>query len=225
MSFKFQLQGAELVACSTGALWWPEARLLTVADLHLGRAERLARRGGTLLPPYDTMETLARLEAAVLEFDPRTVVCLGDSFDDLAAAHRLEDGIRARLSSLLLGRRWVWVEGNHDPGDPQLGGTHMAELARGPLTFRHIAHRTGGRGEVSGHFHPKMSLTTRAGRITRPCFLRDRERLILPAFGAYTGGLDARDPALTRRLGLGAEAILTGPTPVRVPLGPTQQTA
>ncbi len=212
------LAGAALVACGSGALWWPERRLLCVSDLHLGKSERLARRGGPLLPPYETAETLDRLAAQIARRRPETVVCLGDSFDDDASPGALEAGDRGRLQALMAGRDWIWIAGNHDPAPIVLGGRHLAELATTPLVFRHSASPQGAAGEVSGHYHPKMRLVARGRAVTRPCFLLDDQRLILPAFGAYTGGLFADHPALRAVLGGSARAILTGSGCVAVPL-------
>ncbi|QHQ37219.1 ligase-associated DNA damage response endonuclease PdeM [Algicella marina] len=217
-STSFTLQDARLTARGTGSLWWEDARLLCVSDLHLGKAERMARRGGTLLPPYDTRETLARLNSELTELEPQTVICLGDSFDDGLAAEHLDESDRIQIGTMMAGRRWFWVEGNHDPGDLGLGGTAVDALERGPLTFRHIAQAGAQPGEVSGHYHPKIGVHTRAGRVTRPCFVYDTRRLILPAFGAYTGGLSADDPALNTLFGSDACCILTGRRTSTVPL-------
>ncbi|MEO1550071.1 MAG: ligase-associated DNA damage response endonuclease PdeM [Pseudomonadota bacterium] len=187
--YEFSFHGAQLVARASGTLWWPEARLLAVSDLHLGKSERMARRGGALLPPYESLETLTRLSLDVTELDPKTVVCLGDSFDDLAAERALEEDSRLRLAALMGGRRWIWIEGNHDSGPVLIGGTHMASLERGPLTFRHIANTSADPGEVSGHYHPKHRLVIRGRLISRPAFLIATDKVILPAFGLYTGGL------------------------------------
>lgn len=213
----FTLAGEPLVALPSGALWWPQAGLLAVSDLHLGKAERLARRGGSLLPPYDTAETLSRLEAAVDGTAPRTVVCLGDSFDDDAAARSLPGGAAERLLCLMAGRRWIWVAGNHDPGPADLPGTHLAEVHEGPLTFRHVA-MPGASAEVSGHYHPKLRLALGGRHVTRPCFLIDAARAILPAFGAYTGGLATGAGVLDALMGPDAIAVLTGPRACPVPM-------
>lgn len=209
----FTLADAALSALPSGALHWPDRHLLCVSDLHLGKSERLARRGGALLPPYETRETLSRLDAVIEATQPETVICLGDSFDDLTAAHSLPETERLWLLRLMAGRNWVWIEGNHDAGPVEIGGSHRAEFTLGPLTFRHIADATQS-GEVSGHFHPKLRL----GGQSRPCFLLDSNRLILPAFGAYTGGLRHDDPALAGLMGRGALAILTGSRAVPCPL-------
>lgn len=206
MSYDFTLGGARLNALPSGAAHWAEQRLLCVSDLHFGRSERIARRAGTLLPPYETRASLLRLEADIEATAAKTVVCLGDSFDDLAAAEGLDAEDRLWLIRLMAGREWVWIEGNHDPGPTDLGGTHLAELTRGPLVFRHIGGGTG--FEVSGHYHPKARLAGKAYR----AFLTDGQRLILPAYGTFTGGLWAEDPALQGLMGPRALAILATPS-------------
>ncbi len=211
--FAFSLCGAPLIALPSGALWWSGARLLAVGDLHLGKSERLARRGGAMLPPYEVHETLTRLEADIAATDPGTVLCLGDSFDDLDAAAGLNACAVQELKGLMAGREWIWVAGNHDPGPTDLGGTHLAELHRGALVFRHIA-VPGARGEVSGHYHPKARL----GRVSRPAFLVDSARVILPAYGTYTGGLHSDDRALQGLMGKRALAVLTGKAATPIPM-------
>lgn len=213
MHHAFTLSGETLHALPSGALYWPARRLLCVSDLHLGKSERLARRGGALLPPYETRETLHRLEAEIDRTAPATVICLGDSFDDLAAVRGLEEEARLRLARLMAGRDWTWIEGNHDAGPVEIGGTHRAQMTLGPLTFRHIADPAQ-TGEISGHYHPKARLKG----TTRPCFLLDGDRLILPAFGTYTGGLPTDAAALKGLLRQGALAILTGPRALPMPL-------
>lgn len=209
----FTLAGVPLRAMPSGALHWPDQALLVVSDLHFGKSERLARRGGPLLPPYETRETLARLDADLSATGARRVICLGDSFDDAASAEALGEDEALWLARMMAGRDWTWIAGNHDPAPLTLGGTHRATVTLGPLTFRHIA-EPGAEGEVSGHYHPKASL---AGR-SRPCFLLDRSRLILPAFGAYTGGLRCTDPALADLMQAGAIAILTGTHALALPM-------
>ncbi|WP_116132403.1 ligase-associated DNA damage response endonuclease PdeM [Tropicimonas sp. IMCC34043] len=214
----FRFNGETLHALPSGALYWPAQGLLCVSDLHFGKSGRLARRGAPLLPPFDALDTLARLEAAVQATEPTQVICLGDSFDDLEAAADLAPELRLRLDRAMAGRRWSWIEGNHDPAPTDLPGQHLSELVLGPLSFRHIARPDAAPGEVSGHYHPKAGLGARGGGIRRPCFLTDGIRLILPAFGTYTGGLDCRTPALRALFGPGAVAILTGPTAACIPL-------
>lgn len=213
----FRLAGASLCALSSGALYWPDENLLCVSDLHFGKAERMARRAGAQLPPYEVRDTLDRLAGDLERTGARTVMCLGDSFDDLDAARNLGDAERLALARLQAGRRWVWIEGNHDPGPVDMGGTHRAEFRLAPLVFRHIA-RTGASGEVSGHYHPKARVRTRLRTISRPAFLADRNRVILPAYGTYTGGLRSDDAALSSLMLPDALAILTGPTPRALPM-------
>lgn len=213
MHHAFTLSGETLHALPSGALYWPAQRLLCVSDLHLGKSERLARRGGALLPPYETRETLDRLESEIDRTAPATVICLGDSFDDLAAVQGLEEEARLRLARLMAGRNWTWIEGNHDAGPVEIGGTHRAQMTLGPLTFRHIADPAE-KAEVSGHYHPKA----RIRGIARPCFLLDAARLVLPAYGTYTGGLPTHDRALRGLMQQGAIAILTGSRAMPMPM-------
>ena len=184
-----------------------------MSDLHLGKSLRIARRGGTLLPPYEVADTLALLDAVIEARDPAHVICLGDSFDDLEAAD-LPDRDRLWLTRLMAGRRWTWVEGNHDPGPLGLGGEHRAIVGLDGLTFRHIADPGAVGAEISGHFHPKARV---AGQ-SRPCFLLDGTRLILPAFGTFTGGLACTDPVLVALMAPDARAILTGRAALAVPM-------
>ena len=170
-----------------------------VSDLHLEKGSGFAARGA-LLPPYDTAATLARLSEAIDRLEPHRVICLGDSFHDGGAGARLSAGDADRLAELTAARDWIWITGNHDPEPPaHWGGRVMDELVDGALVFRHEA-RSGAVGELSGHFHPKASVRTRARRVTGRCFVGDGRRLILPAFGAYTGGLDVLDPAISGHL-------------------------
>ncbi|EEE36497.1 metallophosphoesterase [Rhodobacteraceae bacterium KLH11] len=214
---EFTFAGQCLSALGSGALWWPDQKLLCVSDLHLGKSERMARRGGPTLPPYDSRETLTRLATDLSLTDASTVICLGDSFDDLDASAGLATEDKLQITALQAGRRWIWIEGNHDPGPVEMGGAHLFEWVYNGLVFRHIA-QPDGQGEVSGHYHPKVKLTTRAGAISRPAFLLDHTRMILPAYGTYTGGLRSSDAALTRIMAPGARAILTGVHPQLVPM-------
>ena len=214
------LAGANLVPLPSGALWWASEKLLAVSDLHLGRSERAARYGNGLLPPYETRDTLDRLALAVSQTQPRTILSLGDSFDDLEAAGAVQDEVIERLASLAAGRKWIWIAGNHDPGPVDLPGTHLSEHRSGRLIFRHIAdpaHRPGDGGEVSGHYHPKARLWLRGSHIARPCFLSDAARVILPAFGTYTGGLEMTNPAFDELLDPESIAWLTGRQITRLP--------
>ncbi|BBK33076.1 putative phosphoesterase [Stella humosa] len=204
-----ELNGASLLLDPSGALFWREHGLLAVADLHLEKGSAFARRG-TLLPPYDTQATLDELTRAVRRWQPRMVLCLGDSFHDTGGPGRLGAGDRGRLAALTRGRDWVWVAGNHDPVIPEdVGGRVVPEVALGRIIFRHEA-VPGTRGEVSGHFHPKASVATRARRISGRCFVSDGERMVLPAFGAYAGGLDVLDPAIATLMRRRFVAFLLG---------------
>lgn len=211
-AYPFTLADADLIALPSGALHWPAQQALCVSDLHLGKSGRMARRGGSLLPPYEVRATLEKLDADIDRTDPARIICLGDSFDDLAAVGELEDHARLWLARLMAGRDWVWIEGNHDAGPVEIGGTHRADLRLGPLTFRHIA--TPARGEISGHYHPKARL----GGTARPCFLLDADRLILPAYGHYTGGLACEDATLQALMRPQALAVLTGPRAIPMPM-------
>lgn len=206
---EISFQGMTLLPLPSGALFWQAQQVLCVSDLHLGKAERMARRGGTSLPPYETRDTLDRLGADLDRTQARRVICLGDSFDDLTAARSLPEEARLHIARLQAGRDWTWIEGNHDPGPVEFGGTHLFELELGPITFRHIA-QPGAQGEVSGHYHPKAQVRTRARTVSRPAFLWDAARIILPAYGTYTGGLASHSPVFKDLLGPDARAILTG---------------
>jgi len=188
------LAGVELQADVAGAVFWPEQGMLAVADLHLEKGSSFAARG-VLLPPYDTAVTLARLGALIAHYAPRLVIALGDSFHDGRGPSRLADTDRATLKAMQRGRDWVWIAGNHDP-DPadNIGGRFAPEIMLGGLTFRH---EPGGEesGEIAGHLHPVARVARRGRAVSRRCFASDGVRLVMPAFGAYTGGLNVRDRA------------------------------
>ncbi|MDR5654451.1 ligase-associated DNA damage response endonuclease PdeM [Ruixingdingia sedimenti] len=209
----FPFHGEILTARASGALWWAAAGVLVVADLHFGKALRPARRGGALLPPYDMAETLARLDAELDATGARRVIALGDSFDAPGAEAELAEPDRLWLARLMAGRDWIWIAGNHDPGPADVGGSLHGAYRLGPLIFRHIA-EPGAVAEVSGHYHPKARLAAGAA----PCFLIDAARVILPAFGRYTGGLDCRADVLAGLMGPGALAVLTGRRARLVPM-------
>jgi len=191
------LAGETLAPDSSGALFWAAAGTVIVADLHLEKGSSYGAQGFTL-PPYDTAATLAALTAVLKRCRPQRVICLGDSFHDTDAAERIDPADRATLAALVEAYRWYWVAGNHDPHPPELGGRVVEELAIGRLTFRHEAERVTAAGEVSGHYHPKSGYRARGRAVMGRCFVGDGVRLILPAFGAYAGGLDVRDPAIAR---------------------------
>jgi uncharacterized protein len=210
--YPFAFAEQPVVALPTGALHWPDHGLLIVSDLHLGKSERMARRGGALLPPYETRETLTRLSDDLDRTGARSVIALGDSFDDLAAVTSLDETDRLTLTRLMAGREWIWVEGNHDAGSHAFGGSHMAEARLGQVTCRHIASPV--TPEISGHYHPKARIAGTA----RPCFLLDAHRIIMPAYGAYTGGLWTDHPQLSCLMQPAALAILTGSKAIPCPM-------
>jgi DNA ligase-associated metallophosphoesterase len=190
------IAGVTLVADLSGAFFWEVERLLVVSDLHLEKGSSFAARG-VLLPPYDTVATLSRLSAAIARHDPRTVIALGDSFHDRDAHQRLPVPDRKAITALQARRDWIWISGNHDPALPSdLGGVVASEVAIGPIVFRHEP--TGAAGEIAGHLHPKARVTTRGRTMERRCFASDGMRAIMPAFGAYTGGLSIREAAFAK---------------------------
>jgi DNA ligase-associated metallophosphoesterase len=192
---RLRVAGIDLTADCAGALYWREQSLLVVADLHLEKGSSFARRG-ILLPPYDTTETLARLARLIAHHAPRTVVALGDNFHDGDGPARLSAANRTSLAALQRGRDWVWIAGNHDPDPPVgIGGTFATMLSIGPLTFRHEPSRHAPDGEIAGHLHPLARIVQRGRAVSRRCFAADGKRMVMPAFGAYTGGLNVRDRA------------------------------
>ena len=191
----------ELCADCAGALYWPEEGLLAVADLHLEKGSSFARRG-MLLPPYDTTETLARLARLIAHYAPRTVIALGDNFHDRGGHARLSAADRASLTALQRGRDWIWIAGNHDPEPAEgIGGSFGATLTFGKLQFRHEPSRDAPAGEIAGHLHPVARIAQRGRAVSRRCFATDGQSLVMPAFGAYTGGLNVRDRAFARVFG------------------------
>jgi DNA ligase-associated metallophosphoesterase len=193
---KVAIADVMFLADLSGALYWQEQRLLVVSDLHLEKGSSFAARG-VLLPPYDTVATLSRLAAVIARHDPRMVIALGDSFHDRSAHERLSEPDREALTAMQVRRDWIWISGNHDPHLPSdLGGVVANEVAIGPIIFRHEP--TGGSGEIAGHLHPKARVPTRGRSIERRCFVSDGERAVMPAFGAYTGGLSIRDAAFAK---------------------------
>lgn len=196
MDVAFSFAGESLCPQPCGGLFWPAQSALLVADLHFEKASAFARRGW-LLPPYDSAETLATLIGTIEATGARRVICLGDSFHDAGGPERLPAGPRAALRSLTASLDWLWITGNHDDSaGAALGGRVMAEARIGALTLRHEADRFNSAPEVSGHFHPKVAVRIRGRRIVRRCFAVSASKLILPAYGAFAGGLDIGDPAI-----------------------------
>ena len=187
--------GVTLIADAAGALYWPEEKLLVAADLHLEKGSAYAARG-VLLPPYDTAATLARLAHLIGRYAPSLVVALGDSFHDGGGPARMAESCRGALGALQRGRDWVWLAGNHDP-DPvgNIGGRFADMLALGALTFRHEPSADPVEGEIAGHLHPLACIVQRGRALRRRCFAGDGGRMIMPAFGAYTGSLNVLDRA------------------------------
>ena len=205
-----QVNGQVLVPDLSGALWWPAKATLIVADLHFEKGSSFAARG-QFLPPYDTAATLEKLEKVVEEFQPTALIALGDSFHDRAAAERVAPEDRARIRRLTAALDLLWIAGNHDPEPPADWGGHVAtEAVVESLVFRHEAEPGRPDGEISGHFHPKACVRVRNKRVSARCFVTDGRRLILPSFGAYTGGLDVLDPAVSDLFPRGFTAQLLG---------------
>jgi DNA ligase-associated metallophosphoesterase len=190
------VNGEELVLDSSGALWWPRERVLVFADMHFEKGSFYAYTQ-QFLPPYDTRTTLRRAAAAIEAYAPSIAIALGDSFHDREAPNRLDGSERQFLADL--GRRtdWIWISGNHDPALPEwLSGRIADEVAIGALVFRHEPSEFIGRGEIAGHLHPCKTVNRRGKSLRRRCFASDGTRMVLPAFGAYAGGLDVREHAL-----------------------------
>lgn len=209
----FDFAGQELVLTSGRSVYWPRERTLLVADLHLEKASFFAATG-QFLPPYDSRETLERLAREIHLTDARRVITLGDNFHDSAGVDRLDPHAAGMLAALTRATDWVWITGNHDPIlKKKLGGTLATEIELGGVMLRHIARRAEVRPEISGHFHPRLQLNIRRRAIRRPCVVLasggseaesggpiSGRRIILPAFGALTGGMDAGDPAIVKAL-------------------------
>ena len=191
-----EVNGEHLMLDAAGALWWPSESTLVFADLHFEKGSSYAR-SGQLLPPYDTRTTLNRIARLVARHCPSRIIALGDSFHDREAAERLDDHERGVLEAMAKAAEWIWIEGNHDPVPPGwLGGRVASEVAIGDLLFRHEPCTSHIKGEVAGHLHPCKSVTRRGHTLRRRCFASDGRRVVLPAFGAYAGGLDVEDLAL-----------------------------
>lgn len=204
---KVRVAGEACVLRCSGALWLPDHRTLIASDLHLEKGSAFAVRG-QMLPPYDSPATLAKLEAEIEALDPARVVLLGDSFHDSKAIDRLSAEDRERVARLAVGRDWIWLEGNHDlvaleGALDALPGRVVTTMTLGALTLIHEPQPGEAMGEVAGHLHPAARVAAYGRGVRRPCFVTDGQRLLMPAFGAFTGGLDVRDPAVA---GLFAEA-------------------
>ncbi len=209
---RFSFTGIDLIALPQGALYWPAHGALIVADLHFEKASWFAGLG-QMLPPYDSMATLGDLAALVAATQAQALWCLGDSFHDARGCERLPAQAQATLRALTARLDWVWVTGNHDIGARAIlvdhcGGRIVDELIVDGLVMRHEADLRDPRPELSGHYHPKLRLTLRGRRVARRCFVASATKLILPAFGALTGGLDAGHPEIVRAVGRDARALV-----------------
>ena len=206
--------GETFFASAAGALYWPAQQAVLVADLHLEKASWFARLG-QFLPPYDSHATLTALAGEVERTGATRLYCLGDSFHDRFGCDRLPDDSRALLLSLTDRLDWVWIVGNHDPGfADHCGGTIVDEIDAKDMLLRHEASAAESRPELSGHFHPKLRLSINGRRVSRRCFVASEKKLILPAFGALTGGLDVRHPEIVRAIR--GQAVALVPTADRL---------
>ncbi len=207
---QIDVNGEGLVLTPAGAVWWPAERTLVLADIHFEKGSAYAR-GRQFLPPYDTRTALKRIAALMKCFAPARVIALGDSFHDQDGAGRLDDFERESLAQMGRMTEWIWIAGNHDPAPPSwLSGLVAAEISIGALTFRHEPSSAYARGEIAGHLHPCATVTRRGLSIRRRCFVSDGRRLVLPAFGAYAGGLDVREAAIRLLFADRAFAYLLG---------------
>ena len=200
--------GETFHAAADGALHWPRLDALLVADLHLEKASWFARLG-QFLPPYDSQATLAALSELVAATRVTTLYCLGDSFHDRFGCDRLPAAARDMLIGMTSSLDWVWIVGNHDPGfADHCGGRLVEEAEVAGIVLRHEAERNDPRPEISGHFHPKLRLHLRGRNVSRRCFVQSATKLVMPAFGSLTGGLDAHHPEILRSVGGGASALV-----------------
>lgn len=208
----FSFAEFDLVMLPDAALYWPSRRALLVADLHFEKASWFASFG-QMLPPYDSMATLGALTAIVDRLDPAEIWCLGDSFHDAAGCDRLPEQAQAALRALTTRTKWTWITGNHDRGQnagmiDRCGGTLAEEAVIDGMVLRHEADPADPRPEISGHFHPKLRVRLRGRQVSRRCFVVTPSKIIMPAFGSLTGGLDAGHPEIVRAVGHRAEALL-----------------
>jgi len=204
----FSFAGETFFAAADGALFWPREEALLVADLHLEKASWFARLG-QFLPPYDSHATLSALATEVERTGARRLFCLGDSFHDAFGCERLPDQARALLTELTSRLDWTWIVGNHDPGfADHCGGKLEEEVEIAGVVLRHEVVRNDPRPEISGHFHPKLRVNLKGRHVSRRCFVVSPSKMILPAFGSLTGGLDARHPEILRSVGSNAAALV-----------------
>lgn len=204
----FSFAGHDFLASPEGALHWPAHDALLVADLHLEKASWFARVG-QMLPPYDSLATLTALAGEIEQAGVRRLFCLGDSFHDKHGCDRLPASARDLLAAMTSRLDWVWIVGNHDAGFiDHCGGRIEEECEVADVILRHEAVENGQRPEISGHFHPKYRLSMKGRSVSRRCYVASTTKLILPAYGALTGGLDAHHPEILRKVGPGASALV-----------------
>jgi DNA ligase-associated metallophosphoesterase len=204
----FSFAGETFAATASGALFWPSRQALLVADLHLEKASWFAL-GGQFLPPYDSHATLTALAAEVDRTAAQRLYCLGDSFHDRFGCDRLQPSARELLTDLTSKLDWTWIVGNHDPGFADHCGGRIADEAEvGGIILRHEAVRDEPRPEISGHFHPKLRVHLRGRQVSRRCFVASATKIIMPAFGSLTGGLDAHHPEILGHVGGQAAALV-----------------
>ena len=204
----FSFAGETFSATADGALFWPAQSALLVADLHLEKASWFARLG-QFLPPYDSHATLTSLASAVEQTAATRLYCLGDSFHDRFGCDRLPADARALLTGLTAKLDWVWIVGNHDPGfADHCGGRIEDEVEVGGIVLRYEAVRDDPRPEISGHYHPKLRVSLRGRLVSRRCFVVSTTKVIMPAFGSLTGGLDAHHPEIMKSVGGNAAALV-----------------
>ncbi len=204
----FSFCGRSLSALPQGAVFWPERRALLVADLHFEKASWFSRFG-QMLPPYDSIATLTDLGALISAVQATEVWCLGDSFHDVGACDRLPEAARTMLTALTGAVCWTWITGNHDPVlRDRCGGVVAQDTVIDGVVLRHEADPAEIRPELSGHFHPKLRVRVRGRQVARRCFVATSTKLVLPAFGVLTGGLDAGHPEIVRAIGRDANALI-----------------
>ena len=204
----FSFAGETFEATPSGALFWRARQALLVADLHLEKASWFARLG-QFLPPYDSHATLTALAEEAERSGASRLYCLGDSFHDAFGCDRLPANARALLTGLTGKLDWTWIVGNHDPGfADHCGGRIAEEVELGAIILRHEAVAGETRPEISGHFHPKLRVHVRGRQVSRRCFVVSASKIIMPAFGALTGGLDAHHPEILRSIGGDAAALV-----------------
>jgi uncharacterized protein len=206
MKAQFEFGGQQFVVAGDAALYWPAQSAMLVADLHLEKGSSYAARYAQMLPPYDSLDTLRSLSVLIAEYAPRHVYCLGDNFHDIGGETRLSSGAADLLRQLTAQLDWCWIVGNHDPELAALFGGRVAEdVTLADITLRHAADLAWTGAEITGHYHPKYRVKLLGRTISRRCFVANHRKLIMPAFGAFTGGLDATDSAILDAIGIGQD--------------------